>query len=344
MWEDLNADDSAYVNYKLAAAKGNIPVGDGSQTSQSVAKLRALVIPGTAAFKAPSMNAVSGDKPSVDALLRNKARGGNALPIENGPTCVTTGVRKRQRSEPGAAGVSVPDTASLLGPLRHDPAAFQSARASAGGIAADAIASQLRGKDIGELLAMASAAKAVAANKKVAITQTVKFAGKTMTVTRLVTPGTQAAKALADEATQAAARAAISAATMASEGGAASTGAAGSVSLDALVANLDRPEAISTLTKSSLDWDTYKNQHGLDDELERCVPLRQEIIRVARLCRWRCDFTRPSHALPSSIPRALPPMQRRQGRLRGQAGLPCARGRAQVRAGAGAEGQGALPQ
>jgi hypothetical protein len=39
------------------------------------------------------------------------------------------------------------------------------------------------------------------------------------------------------------------------------------VSLSTLVANLDKPEAISTLTKSSLDWDTYKHAEGLDDEL-----------------------------------------------------------------------------
>ena len=98
--------------------------------------------------------------------------------------------------------------------------------------------------------------------------QTVKFAGKTITVARLVTPGTAAAAAVMEQASAAAARATIAAAGSAG-GGAAAGAAAGTVSLDALVANLDRPEAISTLNKSSLDWDAYKQAHGLDEELER---------------------------------------------------------------------------
>lgn len=43
------------------------------------------------------------------------------------------------------------------------------------------------------------------------------------------------------------------------------------MSLRSVVANLDKPETISTLAKTSLDWDQYKNQQGLDDELERAA-------------------------------------------------------------------------
>mgnify|MGYP000272673969 CR=1 FL=1 len=34
-----------------------------------------------------------------------------------------------------------------------------------------------------------------------------------------------------------------------------------------LVANLDKPDTLSTLTKSSIDWDTYKHEKGVEDEL-----------------------------------------------------------------------------
>jgi hypothetical protein len=230
---------------------------------------------------APAASAVT-----ADLLLRNGLRGSATDPILNGPTCVPTGgggvLPGRSRASDSVApavGRRAAALAAMLAPIRAPvDGRLRPAAGAAGGGAPAA------GADIPlALLEAAAAAKAVAANKKVAVTQTVKFAGKTMTVTRLVTPGTAAAKAIAEEASASAARAAIAAAAAAGEGGggdassaaaaaAPSAGAVGGgVSLDALVANLDKPEAISTLTKSSLDWDTYKHAHGLDDELERCV-------------------------------------------------------------------------
>ena len=167
-----------------------------------------------------------------------------------------------------------------------------------------------------------AAARARSSGGKLSITQTVKFAGQTMQVTKLVDAGTQAAKAATAEAEAARARAAIAggegalssatasggadfgsgadanipgassggmsaaasaatagatappplpSGTAAGRGGVGRGGSGGNVSLDAIVSNLDRPEAISTLTKSSLDWETYKHAQGLGDELERLV-------------------------------------------------------------------------
>jgi hypothetical protein len=150
------------------------------------------------------------------------------------------------------------------------------------------------------LLAVAANAKAVAGNRKLAITQTVKFAGKTIQVTKLVTAGTEAARRAQGDAAAAAARAVLAQATAGgapggaagapggaagapggaagapggaagAPGGTEGVAAAGAMSLRSVVANLDKPETISTLAKTSLDWDQYKNQQGLDDELERAA-------------------------------------------------------------------------
>ena len=122
-----------------------------------------------------------------------------------------------------------------------------------------------------QLLEAAAAAKASAAVTRLAVSQTVKFAGKTMTVTRLVGAGTEAAKAAVAEAEAARARAAIAGGSASSSSAAGGPASAGTVSLDALVTNLDKPEAITTLTKSSLDWDTYKHASGVGEELERAA-------------------------------------------------------------------------
>jgi hypothetical protein len=37
---------------------------------------------------------------------------------------------------------------------------------------------------------------------------------------------------------------------------------AGSLSLDAVVANLDKPESLSTLAKTNIDWEQYKVAQG----------------------------------------------------------------------------------
>jgi hypothetical protein len=164
------------------------------------------------------------------------------------------------------------------------------------------------------LLSAAQAARDTLAGRKIAVKQTVKFAGQTMTVTRLVDAGTQAAKAAvappqpkaapaagaagpggfglpqlarrtaapaesaaadlgvapplaAAAAEPGVAEGAEGAAAAASAGTPAAIAATGASSIGSLLAALDKPEAISTLAKSTLDWDSYKVTQGLDDEL-----------------------------------------------------------------------------
>lgn len=140
-------------------------------------------------------------------------------------------------------------------------------------------------------MAAAAAARETLAGRRIAVKQTVKFAGQTITVTKLVDAGTQAAKTVmaaankpataaaagkaghADAGLGAAAAAigpfasAAGAGASSSSGGGAGAGGGGGVGIGAELANLDRPDAISTLAKSSLDWDSYKATQNLDDEL-----------------------------------------------------------------------------
>lgn len=138
-------------------------------------------------------------------------------------------------------------------------------------------------------MAAAAAARETLAGRRIAVKQTVKFAGQTITVTKLVDAGTQAAKTVMAAANKPAAAAAAGKAGHADAGlgaaaaaigpfasaagaGASSSsgggaGGGGGVGIGAELANLDRPDAISTLAKSSLDWDSYKATQNLDDEL-----------------------------------------------------------------------------
>jgi hypothetical protein len=94
-----------------------------------------------------------------------------------------------------------------------------------------------------------------------AITSTVKFAGQNMQVTQMVTAGTEAAAKAATDAASAATRSSMA-------GGAGAGAGAGTLSLDAVVTNLDKPEAINTLAKTGLDWEAYKAKSGLDEGFE----------------------------------------------------------------------------
>lgn len=135
-------------------------------------------------------------------------------------------------------------------------------------------------------------------------------AGEARTVTEWVAPNSAAARQAMAATSQAAARAALAAlnggsasaavaaagadtaaadeagassASAASSAGAASgAGAGGSgggtITLDALVSNLDKPEAISTLAKTNIDWEQYKVKEGA----YRTPPMSEfERVRVA---------------------------------------------------------------
>lgn len=110
---------------------------------------------------------------------------------------------------------------------------------------------------------------------KVRIKETVKFAGKTMEVERLLTAGMQSTEAYKKKLAAKALRAAKansqpeSSAAASTESAPQPAAAKQVAGLDAIVAAIGKPEKISTLTKSSLDWDQYKAQHKLEDELEQ---------------------------------------------------------------------------
>lgn len=152
-----------------------------------------------------------------------------------------------------------------------------------------------------KLLEMAESAKAIAAGRKVAIQQTVTYAGEKMVVTKLVSAGTQAAKAAQEAAAAAEARRALAEATRQAEHGAASSSAAAApaglsavstiggvprvMGLDKVMASLDKPESISTLTKTSLDWEQYKVNAGLEEDFESAARAAGFVEKQAFLTR-----------------------------------------------------------
>jgi hypothetical protein len=90
---------------------------------------------------------------------------------------------------------------------------------------------------------MAKAALKRVASRKVAVSKTVKFAGETRTVTQYVDSSS-------------------------SSSASSSSSSSSSSSIGAIVSGLDKPEAISTLSKTNLDWEQYKTKEGLDEAFE----------------------------------------------------------------------------
>eukprot|EP00937_MAST-01D_sp_MAST-1D-sp2_P008152 g8152.t1 len=102
---------------------------------------------------------------------------------------------------------------------------------------------------------------------KVSVTQTVKYAGEKVSVTKTFTAGTKAAN---DALRAAAERKAVE-----SAGG-----------IDGALAAIAKPASVSTVTKSSVDWDAFKEENQLTDELEQSTKngylQRQDFLQ-------RCD-------------------------------------------------------
>ena len=92
---------------------------------------------------------------------------------------------------------------------------------------------------------MAKAALKRVASRKVAVSKTVKFAGETRTVTQYVDSSSSSFSASSS-----------------------SSSSSLSSSIGAIVSGLDKPEAISTLSKTNLDWEQYKTKEGLDESFE----------------------------------------------------------------------------
>ena len=110
-------------------------------------------------------------------------------------------------------------------------------------------AKQAQKKKKTEAIAAAVAAAAAKVARKTTVTETAKYAGKTITTTRQVFANTG-----------------NGAATMSAPGKAKSGSATG---LDAALDALKGPTKINTVTKSSMDWESYKDKTGMQDELEQ---------------------------------------------------------------------------
>lgn len=93
-----------------------------------------------------------------------------------------------------------------------------------------------RSRPSAEAVAAAAAARRKVASTKVAVTETVKFAGQDTTVTKYVNSMAEATKGKG-------------------------------TNLSELVSTLGKGKSISTVEKSSRDWDTYKVQEGIEDEV-----------------------------------------------------------------------------
>ncbi|CAM9681853.1 unnamed protein product [Ectocarpus sp. 12 AP-2014] len=87
--------------------------------------------------------------------------------------------------------------------------------------------------------------KLLAASRKVEVTEVKKYAGKDIVVKRKVTAGS------AEH---------VAAAGAKKHGG-----------LDNVLAALDGPKSISTVTKSSMDWETYKAAEGIEGDMEQAT-------------------------------------------------------------------------
>ena len=86
-------------------------------------------------------------------------------------------------------------------------------------------------------------------------------------------------------AASAAAAPATATATASSGSGAGAAAAPASAGLDSVLAEMRGPEAISTVAKSSYDWDSFKAEKGLDDELAQATKDGWVVIGWLVLCR-----------------------------------------------------------
>ena len=100
--------------------------------------------------------------------------------------------------------------------------------------------------------ATASSGAGLVKSAKVSVTQTVKFAGAMTSVTQTFQAGTKAAND--------ALRAAAEREKAESAGG-----------LDGVLHAIKKPSSVSTMAKSSVDWDAFKEESNLGDELEQAT-------------------------------------------------------------------------
>ncbi|CAM9482836.1 unnamed protein product [Ectocarpus sp. 6 AP-2014] len=110
--------------------------------------------------------------------------------------------------------------------------------------ASDIVSGAGKGKRRAGATEGAARKKLLAASRKVEVTEVKKYAGKDIVVKRKVTAGSAEHVAAAG----------------AKKGG-----------LDNVLAALDGPKSISTVTKSSMDWETYKAAEGMEGDMEQAT-------------------------------------------------------------------------
>ncbi len=142
--------------------------------------------------------------------------------------------------------------------------------------------------DKAQLLAIAAAARIVAGGSKVAVQETVKFAGKNMTVTKMVDRSSLKAGGAPQSTTTSSSSSSSSSSSAAAAAAAAASGAAGAAGGGGLSAALNAmaaPESISTLAKTSLDWDGYKAKEGLSEDFTSAARSGGVVEKAALLAR-----------------------------------------------------------
>jgi len=248
-WEEMRAADDAALQPRHSVLLGEAPAARHAALAAAVA----VACRGTlAAGGQPPRGPAQG---GVETFGRPARRAWGAV-LEPSPSRDADAAVARLARGVALGRDKAPATAPIEGLLRAIiTAGGQGEQTAAGAGGPRPKADALPPAVAAALAAVCGRAMALAGGSRVAVTSTVKFAGQSMQVTQMVTAGTEAAaKATADAA------AALTRTSMA--------GGAGTLSLDAVVTNLDKPEAINTLAKTGLDWEAYKAKSGLDEGFE----------------------------------------------------------------------------
>tara|TARA_B110000208_G_C11414139_1_gene300878 strand:- start:26 stop:538 length:513 start_codon:yes stop_codon:yes gene_type:complete len=98
-----------------------------------------------------------------------------------------------------------------------------------------------------------AARKAIAATKTLTVKETVRFGNDITEIERIVPIGQSSS----------------SSSSLSSSSSSSSSAAAPKSALDTLTAALDGPSKVSTMQKTSMEWDTFKSKQGISDELEK---------------------------------------------------------------------------
>ncbi|CAN0162928.1 unnamed protein product, partial [Laminaria digitata] len=141
---------------------------------------------------------------------------------------------------------------------------------AASGIVSGATNAKRRGE--GGSSEAAKRKKVLASSRKVEVTEVKKYAGKDILVKRAVTAGSAEHAAVAAKQ---------------KKGG-----------LDNVLAAIDGPKTISTVTKSSMDWETYKTAEGIEGDMQQATKDGKGFLNKQDFLQ-RCDVRKFESELES---------------------------------------------